>query len=434
MLALSLVSNQPAFGEALETAWQNLPAPTPDQELAWQQFQRERFPAPRQQEPWKFVELKRILSHPWQWYNQGGQPPSLSEQSISAVNFASVYGSDAVRLVMVDGLWLPESLQQPLPSGLSLTVGPIPLPPEEEDAATPDGFTALNAAFAHNGLTLTLAEGCVLEHPIEVVVAASEALQGHWVAPRLAWHGQANSQAQLVVHWLGEPSAHYLNNAAISIHLEEGAHLQWAQQVDHSPNGFHLLQASAQLAAFAQLKAVSLTFNGALVRNALAARLVGQQANCQLGGLTVLHGQTQAHQHVTLHHLAGHCTSQQVFKAIANDEAKSEFDGTIVVAKGAQKTDAQQLSKNLLLSPRAKAYARPWLRIDADDVKCSHGATVGQLDASELFYLQSRGIPLVQARQLLTYAFASDLLSQLDTLPPVRDFFRHRVLATLNPS
>jgi Fe-S cluster assembly scaffold protein SufB len=275
----------------------------------------------------------------------------------------------------------------------------------------PHYFSALANAASHTH-TLHLSQSQA--EPIELRLLCTGASSLN----RLMVKVEAGVQAALRITFEAAEAAeagftHWL----LDVDLGEGASLDAHQLINTNAQQVVFTLTRPELQAQATFNQVNCLANGALLRSEVQAKLLGEQAHCELAGLSLLTERSRAHQHIRLEHVAPNCTSAQTFKTVVQDEAQAEFDGTIWVHPQAQQTNAQQLSQNLLLSPKAKAFARPWLKIDADDVKCSHGATVGQLDPVQLFYLQSRGLGFEASKCLLTVAFAQDLLNKVADLP-----------------
>jgi Fe-S cluster assembly protein SufD len=203
-------------------------------------------------------------------------------------------------------------------------------------------------------------------------------------------------------------------NTAVHVFAEEGASVQWLQAIDGAAQGenLHFGKLTARVDRDARLVVNTASTGSKLARSAFSVDLVAPGAEAELSGATVLTGARQSHNFVNLRHLAPHCASRQHFKTVAAEKSRSSVDGGIFVAEGAQLTNANQLINNLMLSDEARADSKPRLMIHADDVKCSHGATIGKLDAGQQFYLESRGLTAAQARTLLTVAFIDEVVSK----------------------
>lgn len=222
---------------------------------------------------------------------------------------------------------------------------------------------------------------------------------------------RAGASLSLVEHAFGADAAAGLSNRLLEIDIEEGGALTWIRLQETGAKAQSIQHTEVRLAAGAHFHGVALELGGLWSRHALGVRIEGAQAQARLDGLVALQGRQHHDTQLTLRHAVGAATSRTQWKAIANQRARSVFNGLIAVAAGADATEAHLKTANLLLSPHAEIDTKPELVIEADEVVCSHGATVGQLDDRALFYLRSRGIPQAQARQMLTLAFGGEVLA-----------------------
>ncbi len=222
-----------------------------------------------------------------------------------------------------------------------------------------------------------------------------------------------DSQVSVVESYVAPDSDIYLTNAVTDIVVGEGARLDHYKLQHESPRAFHIGRARVSQQRDSRFASCSIAFGGRLVRNDVHAVLRGEGAECALNGLFVIGGQQHSDTHTVVDHAAPHGTSRQLYKGVLDGRARGVFNGRIVVRPGAQKTDAHQTNKNLLLADGVEVDSKPQLEIFADDVKCSHGAADGQLAAEALFYLKSRGLDEAAARALLTYGFASEVLARI---------------------
>ena len=283
--------------------------------------------------------------------------------------------------------------------------------PPAELPESADGIEALNVAFALGGVDQRIED----ERPEGVsLVAGGRGHRRHriQVAPNRALKLQMDL----------EPEAAF-QSVVLDLHLEAGARVQLLRCLEASPDARHFTRIRARLDRDASLEIATLDFGGRLSRHDLSVQLEGAGASVQLHGL--FHAGTQAHidNHVCFDHRAPSCSSRQVVRGLAGERSRGIFNGKVVVHPDAQKTDSEQRLANLLLSPRAEINAKPELEIYADDVKCAHGATFGQLDTLALFYLRARGLPEAEARAMLTLAFALEPLKAITD-----DSFRQQAL------
>ena len=280
-------------------------------------------------------------------------------------------------------------------------------------------FAQLNTAFAADGVVVRIAPGTVVPRPIHVVhLAAGAAAPSVSYARALVVAGRG-SEATLVETFAGGDGREYLVNALTEVVLEDGARLDHCKLQREGDLGLHVATLAVRLARQARFSDHSLALGAALSRNDVDVLLEGEGGLVELDGIFVVDGRRVADTHLRVDHRAAHCTSRQVYKGILDQQARGIWNGLVIVRPGAQKTDAAQTNRNLLLSREALVHSTPQLEILADDVKCKHGSTTGQLDPAALFYLRSRGIGEAAARGLLTWAFASDLLRGV-RVEPVR--------------
>jgi Fe-S cluster assembly protein SufD len=238
-----------------------------------------------------------------------------------------------------------------------------------------------------------------------------------------------NSQASLVESHAG-PSGGYFTNAVAEIVLQPGAVLDHSRIQRESPQGFHISSTHVVAARSSTFASHSVSFGGALVRNDVTAVLDGEGAECTLNGLYFGDGRRLVDNHTTIDHAKAHCSSREVYKGILAGHARAVFNGKIIVRPDAQKTDAKQTNKALLLSEDAQINTKPQLEIFANDVKCTHGAAVGQMDDEAIFYLRSRGLSQHEARTLLIHAFAGDVINRMK-LEPLRAHVEAELLRQL---
>ena len=282
-------------------------------------------------------------------------------------------------------------------------------------------FTALNTALLHDGAVVHVQANTVVEEPIQLLFVTSPPEGGAPVMthPRVLIVAGENSQVRLVESYGGGGESPYLTNAVTEVVAGAAAVVDHYKLVRESFSGYHIAAMHVRLARAANFSSHAVTLGGAIVRNDAQATLDGEGVECTLNGLYVANGRRLIDNHTTIRHAKPHCSSHELYKGIIDDQARAVFNGKIIVAIDAQKTDAKQTNKALLLSEDAQINTKPELEIFADDVKCTHGATVGQLDDDALFYLRARGLGLEQARSVLIHAFAGDLLNRI-AVEPIR--------------
>jgi len=378
----------------------------------------------RRQEAWRFTDLAAL------------QALTLSRPSDALIDAAALPALETPthRLVFVNGRLVPGlSSVRGLPER-AMVAGFSQILPDHSALIEPvfdslpglqsHPFAALNTAFWEDGAFIYLPRTAVIEQPIHLVFYATGGDMA--IYPRLLLLLEERAQATVVVEYRGQGRA--LNAPLAELQLGEGATLHYHQVQEESPQAFHLGGIRVQQFRASQTQLHLFSSGGQLARTDLEVLLDGEQAGCLVNGLTLGQENQTGDYHLRIDHAQPHGTSEQVFKSVLDGESRSVFDGMIHVRKHAQKTDARQTSRNLLLSRHAQAHANPRLEILADDVKCGHGSSTGFLDPDAEFYLRARGIPRDQARALLVHAFAKDSLTRI-ALTPLRERL-DQVLAT----
>jgi Fe-S cluster assembly protein SufD len=286
-------------------------------------------------------------------------------------------------------------------------------------------FSDLNTTFAEDGAVVLLAPGTILKDPILVahVTAGDGGPTVSYVRTLLV--GGRGSECRLVEAFASPDGRASLANAVTEVVVEDNAFVDRYKLQEEGREALHVATLAARLGRDARFSDHSIALGAALSRSDIDVRFDGQGGECVLNGLFVLDGRRVADTHSRIDHARPHCSSRQLYKGIVDDQARGVFNGLVIVRPGAQKTDAAQTNRNLLLSPEALVHSTPQLEILADDVKCKHGSTTGQLDPDALFYLRSRGLGEAAARSLLTWAFASDLVRRMEVEPLRRAVERH---------
>ena len=380
-------------------------------------FEELGFPG-RKTEDWKYTSAARLA--------RGGFALAAGDVTPDAELLAAAglgEAFDGHRVVVVNGRFAPALSSIAPGDGVVLTglaaalrrhadrIEPHlgPLHPDEQLP-----FAALNTALFDDGACLIVEPGRVVEQPILFLflsVANGADVMSH---PRSLVLLGRGSQATLVEAWAGSGEREYWTNAVTEIALEDGALLDhYKLQRESETGGHHVASLAATLARDSRFADLSVSLGGALARNDVAARLIGPGAECRLDGLFLPGGSQHVDTHSRIDHVAPHTRSRQLYKGILDGASRGVFHGRVVVRQDAQKTDAEQSNRNLLLTREALVSSTPQLEILADDVKCKHGSTTGQLDPVALFYLRSRGIGEAEARGLLCWAFASELVSRV---------------------
>lgn len=366
--------------------------------MAAARFEELGFPT-RRQEQWRFTNLAPLT--------RSAFPPG------------GVEGRMRIELAgeLPPGVWLG-SVQEALRERPELLRAVL----DETEIAGAQAFALLNAALFDDGYVLALEPGIALEHPVEIVHRGEGGGSCH---PRSAILLGERSSAT-VVETFHRSGTGWTNSVSVA-RLAPNAHLRHVTVQESGPEAIHFGLARAALASGARYENFVLTLGARLSRIDLHAAIEGEGAHCGLAGATLLRGNQEATVATFVDHAAPGGETREVFKSVVDDRAHGVFLGKIAVRPGSDKTDANQVSRNLLLSPRAAVDTKPELEILADDVKCSHGATVGDLDAAALFYLRSRGIDEATARGMLIEAFAADAVDGAVPAGPIRDHLRRRL-------
>jgi Fe-S cluster assembly protein SufD len=275
-------------------------------------------------------------------------------------------------------------------------------------------FADLNTAFIEDGAVVFLAEKAVAPEPIQIAFLTSDHEDAPVVCyPRVLVVAGPRSQSRIVEYYAGPHGQVYFTNAVTEIVVGQDASLEHYLLQTEGREAFHVHSVTGRLERGARFADHSVCLGAALSRADIDVRFDGEAGECSLDGLFVVDGRRHADTHTFIDHASPRCSSRELYKGIVDGGGRGVFDGTIVVRKDAQKTDASQTNKNLLLSRESLVHSTPRLEIFADDVKCKHGSTTGQLDEAALFYLRSRGLSEAAARSLLVYAFASDLVGRV---------------------
>jgi Fe-S cluster assembly protein SufD len=278
-------------------------------------------------------------------------------------------------------------------------------------------FALLNAAFFQDGAWIYVPRGTTVGTPIHLVFLTNAREAGATILPRTLVVAEAGSRVTLLESHVGLMDGRTVTNAVTECVVEEEAVVEHLKLQDERPRSYHFSSLHARLGRACNYVAHSIALGAMLSRNDIRATLAGEGLECVLNGLYLTRGDQLADHHMVVEHAQPHCASHEYFNGILDDQSKGVFHGRILVRPIAQKTDAKQTNKNLLLSEQATANTKPQLEIYADDVKCTHGATVGQMNEESIFYLRSRGIGLATARRMLMHSFAGEIVDRVRCEP-----------------
>lgn len=399
-------------------------------EAALAHFLDRGFPSLRE-EDWKYTSVAPIERKAF----RTAEAPDARGVTLEALSFA---GLDCHRLVFVDGHCVPAlGATDELPTGAAVETLGVALADTDDDLALriavdegSSSFVAMNAAFTADGARVRVPAGMTIERPLHLLFIASTEAAGLAQYPRVLIELGAGARLTVIEHYAGPEEAGTFTNTVTSVTLEEGAALEHYKIQEETEQAYHVGSFEAALAAGSRLVQHSISIGARIARHDVRVRLAGREAGVVLNGLYLARGRQHVDHHTRVDHLVPHTTSEEYYRGVINDHGRGVFNGKVVVHPQAVKSAAHQSNKNLLLARHAEVDTKPELEIYADDVQCSHGATVGQLDTAALFYLRSRGIDEHTARSLLVYAFADDVIARVG-LRPVRARLEARVLGRM---
>ena len=406
---------------------------TPLRKAAISRFSEVGFPS-RHDEEWRFTNPAPLADIRF-------QPAQPGRQSVTAAELAPFAFAEmgATRLVFVDGGYVPAlSSVGTLPQSVTVSSlaeafaahHPAIEPHLARVAKFDTAFPALNTAFLSDGAFVHIPKGMVVTEPIHLLFVSTTSAEPTVAHPRTLIVAEENSQATVVESYVGTGEGVTFTNAVTEIVVAQSANLDHYKLNRESPNGYHVATMQVQMGRQSVFSSHSINLSGLFVRNDANAILGAEHAECTLNGLSLINGKRLVDNHTEIDHALPNCDSHELYKYIIDDQGRGVFNGKIYVREDAQKTDAKQTNRALLLSADAQINTKPQLEIFADDVKCTHGATIGQLDPEQQFYLQSRGIPKAEARNLLIYAFAGDVVSRIK-IEALRDVLDSILLAQL---
>ena len=405
-----------------------------ERRLALALFKQNGFPGPRE-ENWKYTDVRPLRQKPFTILNEAPADPGPA--GIDAVRFREM---DCIELVFINGVYaaqysrlegLPgavrlENLAAALAREGDLLAGHLTRYADDKDSM----FTALNTAFIRHGVYLNIPQDTVLERPINILYLSRANGRPHASHPRNLLILNARAEATLIESYIGLDEADYFTNAVSEVALGAGAVLKHYKIQQESLNACHIGSLNVRQDRDSKLESHSIALGGSLARNDIHSRLAAKGAAIDMNGLYMPNGRQHVDNHTRVDHLEPRTFSMENYRGVLNGRSHAVFNGKVVVHPEAQKIEAHQNNANLLLSHHAGIDTKPELEIHADDVKCSHGATVGQLDKDMLFYLRARAIDEDRARGLLTYAFADEVISSIE-LSPIRSRLEYLVIGQL---
>ena len=370
-------------------------------------------------EDWRFTNLIPLTKLPLEpWFDTAVTPEAAA--FLAQQTFTKLGGS---RLVFVNGQYAAElSVIGDLPAGVTVTSLAAALLSNPElvkqhlgasaDTAK-NPFTALNQAYFLDGGFVEVPAGVKVTEPIQLIHLCTAKKNGATIQPRNLILAGANSQLTIVESYVALAGAAYFTNAVTELVAGENATVEFLKYQAEAPEAFHIGMIAAHLGRTSNVRIHSFALGAKLSRTNIRTNLAGEGLECILNGLYLTGGEQLADHHMIVEHAQPHCASHEYFNGILDGKSKGVFHGRILVREIAQKTDAKQTNKNLLLSDDATADTKPQLEIYADDVKCTHGATIGQLNDESIFYLRSRGLGTDTARRMLIHAFAGEIIERV---------------------
>jgi len=401
-----------------------------ERESAIRQLEETGFPTIRQ-ENWKYTDVRPIIRRHFD-LDVGAQPGS---EELAEVRFENL---DCYELVFVNGRLFPTG-DQKLPQGIIIdslaALGDRHADVLNQHLARYAGknegaFPALNTAFFRDGALVLVPDNTELNKPVCLYYISTESENKIVSHPHNVIVLGKNARAAVIEYYVGKGDNDYLTNTVTEVVTHDSAHLSHYKVQQEGRKGFHVGNFVTRQEKDSRVESHSISLGGRLVRNDIVANLAAEGSGILLNGLYLANGRQHVDNHTLVNHLMPHTWSDENYRGVLNDHGRSVFNGKVIVHKDAQKSDAQQANANLLLSDNAEADTKPELEIYADDVKCSHGATVGKLDESMMFYLRTRGIDEETARSFLIYAFAEDVINKI-TITPVKERLETLIIGRL---
>jgi len=374
-------------------------------------------------EDWRFTNVAPIAQLPFQLARE----VSVNGAETKALDAAAFTKLPGHRLVFVNGFFSAKlSSIKPVANGVRIENLSAALAKDSaiiekhlgKYAHTANNtFAALNQAFFTDGAYIFVPDGVAVAEPVQLIYISSAKNSGEVILPRNLVIAGANSKLTVVESYISTGNVAYFTNAVTEILAGDNAAIEHVKLQDEAMDAFHIATIAGEFGRASNVTVHSFALGAKLSRTNIRTKLAGEGLECILNGLYLTRGEQLADHHMIVEHAQPHCASHEYFNGILDDKSKGVFHGRIYVHPVAQKTDAKQTNKNLLLSDDATADTKPQLEIYADDVKCTHGATIGQLNDESIFYLRARGIGRDMARQMLIHAFAGEIINRVKCEP-----------------
>jgi Fe-S cluster assembly protein SufD len=364
-------------------------------------------------EDWRFTDLSALYRTTF----RPAQPAAITATELEAWTASDL----PIRMVVINGVFSPEhSTLDALPAGI--TVQPLATSDEtiqpylSQQQGMNEVFTALNTASFTDGVVIRVSKNQVIKTPLHLLFLTIPGAEPTMTAPRTLVIAEAGSSATLIEEYGATGEGSYWTNAVTEVFVAKNAQLRHTRTQRESATAFHIGKTAVTQARDSRYALTTLSIGAQISRHNPEIVLTGIQIETHLNGLNLAVETQLSDTHSLIHFAQPHCIAKQLHKCIVNDRARAIFNGRIEVPKAAQQTNAAQLSRNLLLSPKARVDTKPQLEIVANDVKCAHGATVSQLDDEEVFYLQSRGLDRKAACDILVKGFAAEITEKVPSV------------------
>lgn len=424
-----LISNFEAF-EAKLNGSASLPVHN-IRKQAIEAFKTNGIPGPRNEE-YKYTNLGKALDKAFD-FGKSPERPTLTSEQVSKYYIPEL---DSNQLVFINGR-LSKEMSKIISPESELMIKDLATAFEEDQEKigqffskqadyNKDAFVALNTAFSHDGCFIHVPKNTVVEKPIALYFINDASKGQAFNNPRNLFLIEQSSEVTFLEDFNTEGSNESLTNIVTEIVVEENANVQYYKLQNNKDTAYHVGTTQVYQARSSTFSAYTFTLNGAMIRNNMNIVVDGEGCESNMYGLYLLNGNTHVDNHTEVDHIQPNCESNELYKGILDDKSHGVFNGKVFVRREAQKTNAFQSNKNILLSDNSIMNSKPQLEIWADDVKCSHGCTTGELDEDGLFYLRARGLSEESARALMLYAFAVDVLSTVK-LTPLKNFLEELI-------
>jgi Fe-S cluster assembly protein SufD len=392
------------------------------------------FPTTKNEE-WKYTSIAPLLNHnfiPASGLKSGKVDTSIIEkfkikglQCCVVVLYNGVYSAELSDISSLPANVKVESLSDVIKNNPEFILEHL-----GEYVKFENGFIALNTAFTNDGIVINVPDKTILEAPIHILNITGDNENEILAQPRNLIVTGKNCELTIIESYHSCSDNANFTNVVTEIAAGENSHVDLYRIQVENEKSFNISRTQVEQKRSSVITVYTVTTGGALVRNDFHTVLDDENCNCNLYGLYLIDGTQHVDNHTLIDHAKPRCLSNELYKGVINDKAHAVFNGKVFVKKDAQKTNAYQSNKNILLSKEATVDTKPQLEIFADDVKCSHGATVGQLDEESLFYLRSRGIPKDSARSILIRAFANDIFDEINN-DALHEYFNELVFEKL---